>query len=103
MACQNSARNIERAAWSNLISTPRRAKNLAAKYVADPIAGRRQNCDVESQNQAPHNRELVLECDTLLGRFDTARAAQVPLHNPDPRNVNRGCDDHSAQRAEPGR
>src|SRR5215467_15977172 len=103
MACQNSVRNIERAAWSNLISAPWRAKYFAAKHVADPIARRRQNGDVERQNQAPHHRELVLECEALLGRFEIARAAQMPFHKPDSRNVNRDRYDHSAQRAEPGR
>src|SRR5215471_8707612 len=103
MACQNSVRNIERAAWSNLISAPWRAKYFAATHIADPIARRRQNGDVESQNQAPHNRQLVLECDALLGSLDIARAAQMPLYDPDSRNIDRGCDDHSGERAEPGR
>src|SRR5438874_5640395 len=101
MACQNSIRNTERAAWSNFISTPRAAK--AAEYVAEPIANRRQNGDGASQNQAPHDRELVLETRALLGRRRIARFAEMPLHEPDCRNVDCGRDDHSAQRAEPGR
>src|SRR6516225_10087610 len=96
MARQNSARNIERAAWSNLMLTPR-----TAQHVFDPIACHGQNGDVESQNEAPYHRELVLECDALLGRFDTARVAQMPLHEPDSRNVNNNCDSRTARRARP--
>src|ERR1043165_6219566 len=98
MACQNSIRNTERAAWSNLISTSHAAK--AAEYIAEPIAERCQNGESASQNQASHDRELVLETRALLGRRRIARFAQMPLHEPDCRNVDRDRDDHSAQRAE---
>src|SRR5262249_15173622 len=99
MACQNSARNIERAAWSNLMSTPRGAKNLAAKHVADPIAPGGESGDAASKNQAPHDRELVRERAALLGCPGVARFAQMPLHDPDSRSIDRHRHDHPAQRA----